>query len=132
MSQDSSFLKTTADSLDTDPEVKSFIYQQILDFNQFVTPDTVVIVLERDPALTYIDDEEEVPMEEQYKHRIAIVLKDGESSIEAEAFSNDVFEAIKSAKDALMARLLEIQDEMESPQDRLTAIKEASENKQVH
>ena len=131
MSQDSSFLKTT---LDTDPEVKSFIYQQILDFNQFVTPDTVVIVLERDPSLTYLDedDEEEVAMEEQYKHRIAIVLKDGESSIEAEAFSNDVFEAIKAAKDTLVARLVEIQNEMESPQDRLSAIKEASENKQVH
>lgn len=135
MSQDSSFLKTTVDALDTDPEVKSFIHQQILEFNQFVTPDTMVIVLERDPSLTYIDDDdddEEVPMDELYKHRIAIVLKDGESSIEAEAFSNDVFEAIKAAKDSLIVRLIEIQGEMENPQDRLTAIKEARENKQVH
>ncbi len=136
MSQDSSFLKTTLETIETDPEVKSFIYQQTLDFNPFVTPETLVVVLARDPGQTYdnIEDEsaEEVPMEEVFNYRIAIVLKDGDSSIEAEAYHNDIFDAIRLAKEQLLARLIEIQEEIENPQDRLSAIKDAQENKQIH
>ncbi|MBY0554488.1 hypothetical protein K2P97_08165 [bacterium] len=146
MSQDSSFLKNTLDLLETDPEVKSYIYQQIVDFNPFVTPETLVMVIARDPQTSYseevgIEDEEEFSdyeaeeqeaMSENYKFRIAIVLKDGEASIEAESFNNDVFEAIRLAKEKLVARLVEIQEEMENPKDRAKAIKEASDNTQVH
>lgn len=146
MSQDSNFLKNTLDLLETDPEVKSYIYQQIVDFNPFVTPETLVMVIARDPQTSYseevgIEDEEEfsdyeaeeqVAIEENYKFRIAIVLKDGEASIEAESFNNDVFEAIRLAKEKLVARLIEIQEEMENPKDRAKAIKEASDNTQVH
>lgn len=146
MSQDSSFLKNTLDLLETDPEVKSYIYQQIVDFNPFVTPETLVMVIARDPQISYseevgIEDEEEFSdyeseeqeaMSENYKFRIAIVLKDGEASIEAESFNNDVFEAIRLAKEKLVARLIEIQEEMENPKDRMKAIKEASDNTQVH
>lgn len=142
MSNDSSFLKTTLDLLETDPEVKSFIYQQIIDFNPFVTPETLVMVIARDPRATYVEgtDEEEEYFEDEdsaaeakeYKYRIAVILKEGENSIEAEAFHDDIFEAIRLAKDRLIDRLLEIQEEVESPQDRINAIKDASENKQIH
>lgn len=142
MSNDSSFLKTTLDLLETDPEVKSFIYQQIIDFNPFVTPETLVMVIARDPRASYaegsdeeedyFDDEETSSEEKQYKYRIAVILKEGENSIEAEAFHDDIFEAIRLAKDRLIDRLLEIQEEIESPQDRINAIKDASENKQIH
>ncbi|MCC2678304.1 MAG: hypothetical protein K0R29_880 [Pseudobdellovibrio sp.] len=142
MSNDSSFLKTTLDLLETDPEVKSFIYQQIIDFNPFVTPETLVMVIARDPRATYaegsdeeeeyFEDEETASEEKQYKYRIAVILKEGENSIEAEAFHDDIFEAIRLAKDRLIDRLLEIQEEVESPQDRINAIKDASENKQIH
>lgn len=144
MSQNSNFLKTTLDRLETDPEVKSFIYQQIVDFNPFVTPDTLVMVIARDPNAQYSTESDEHDEDEQffdeeiedlaknYKYRIAIVLKEGDSSIEAEAFHNDIFEAIRLAKENLIARLLEIQEEVESPQDRINAIKDASENKQIH
>lgn len=147
MSQDSSFLKNTLDLLETDPEVKSYIYQQILDFNAFVTPETLVMVLARDPSTSYTeqvdDDEAAEEMEDYflheeesiaagYKYRLAIILKDGESSIEAEAFHNDIFEAIRLAKEKLMAKLIEIQEEVENPADRINAIKEASSNTQIH
>lgn len=148
MSQDSSFLKTTLDLLEADPEVKSFIYQQIVDFNPFVTPETLVMVIARDPHASYssaaeeaeaedtdflsYEEQEGEALEEDYKYRIAIVLKEGESSIEAEAFNDDIFEAIRLAKETLIVRLLEIQEEIESPQDRMNAIKDASENKQIH
>lgn len=146
MSQDSNFLKNTLDLLETDPEVKSYIYQQIVDFNPFVTPETLVMVIARNPQISYgqdveIEDEEEFSdyeaeeqeaIKESYKYRIAIVLKDGDASIEAEAFNDDVFEAIRLAKEKLVARLIEIQEEMENPKDRMKAIKEASDNTQVH
>lgn len=146
MSQDSSFLKNTLDLLETDPEVKSYIYQQILDFNTFVTPETLVMVLARDPAASYSEQAEGEDAEEMeeyfmheeesiaagYKYRLAIILKDGDSSIEAEAFHNDIFEAIRLAKEKLMAKLIEIQEEIENPADRINAIKEASSNTQIH
>ena len=142
MSDDANFLKTTLDMLETDPEVKSFIYQQILDFNPFVTPETLVMVIARDPIANYSSEDNEVdsestedaeePENRNYRYRIAIVLKEGDNSIEAEAYHNDIFEAIRAAKERLIERLLEIQAEVESPQDRINAIKEASENKQIH
>lgn len=146
MSQDSNFLKNTLDLIETDPEVKSYIYQQIVDFNQFVTPETLVMVIARDPQALYsaqsaqaeteeesdYEIQEQEAVEEGYKYRIAVILKDGESSLEAEAFDDDIFSAIHSAKEKLIQRLVEIQEEVESPQDRIKAIKEASDNTQIH
>lgn len=149
MAHDSNFLKNTLDLLEADPEVKSYIYQQITDFNPFVTPETLVMVIARDPQ-TPDDNEDSDELSEddsfievltekdsaedltKYKYRIAIVLKEGDSSIEAEAYHDDIFEAIRLAKEALIERLLAIQEEVESPQDRMKAIKEASDNKIVH
>ena len=147
MSNDTNFLKNTVDLLESDPEIKSYIYQQILDFNQFVTPETLVMVIARDPNALYsseliaeneefdITDHElqkqEAPAAE-YKYRIAIILKDGDSAIEAEAFHDDVFEAIRLAKENLVARLVEIQEELENPSDRIKAIQEARDNTQIH
>lgn len=148
MSQDSNFLKSTVDLLESDPEIKSYIYQQILDFNPFVTPETLVMVVARDPTAVYIresvptddedlviDDHEETEakaLAAGFKYRIAIILKDGDSAIEAEAFENDIFEAIRLAKENLVARLIEIQEEMEKPADRIKAILEATDNTQIH
>ena len=139
MSQKTNFLKNTLDLLEADPEVKSFIYQQILDFNPFVTPETLVMVIARDPKAVYEPEQEshvfsdEVRLSDhQCKYRIAVILKDGETSIECEAFNNDLFDAIRLAKDKLVARLIEIQEELESPQDRMKAIEEARENKLLH
>jgi hypothetical protein len=139
MSQKTNFLKNTLDLLEADPEVKSFIYQQILDFNPFVTPETLVMVIARDPKAAYEPEQdthdfsdEATASDQNCKYRIAVILKDGDTSIECEAFENDIFDAIRLAKDRLVARLVEIQNEIESPQDRLNAIKEANDNKLVH
>ena len=139
MSQKLNFLKNTLDLLEADPEVKSFIYQQILDFNPFVTPETLVMVIARDPKALYEPEQDSHDVSDeisasdrQCQYRIAVILKDGETAIECEAFNNDLFDAIRTAKDKLVAKLIEIQEELESPQDRMNAIKEASDNKLVH
>lgn len=149
MSQNSNFLKNTLDLLESDTEVKSYIYQQLHDFSPFVTPDTLVMVIARDPTASYAvetadpntDNSDEIVSltteepnlnEAAYKYRIAVILKEGDSAIEAEAFHNDVFEAVRLAKEKLLGRLIEIREEVESPQDRIKAIKEASDNTKIH
>lgn len=146
MSNDTNFLKNTVDLLESDPEIKSYIYQQILDFNPFVTPETLVMVIARDPKAMYpseLSNEEDLDLTDykqpeqeasavEYKYRIAVILKDGDSAIEAEAFHDDVFEAIRLAKEKLVTRLVEIQEELENPSDRIKAIQEARDNTQIH
>lgn len=146
MGRNTNFLKKTLDLIETDPEVKSYIYQQINDFTPFVTPETMVMVVARDPKSSYSADlnienpedlsdfesSEQEAIQGNYKFRIAIVLKEGDTKIEAEAFNNDIFEAIRLAKDNLVSRLVEIQNEVESSQDRIRAIRDASDNTQIH
>ncbi len=142
MSTPSNFLKNTTDLIETSLEIKSFIHQQIIDFGPFITPETLIVVIARDPQSrdTEADVEAEAdlktdlpqPLVHLFKHRIAIVLKEDESSIEAEAVHDDIFEAIKIAKEMLVTQLLEIQHEMESSQDRLVAIQNAKESGQIH
>ncbi len=135
MSLNSNFLKTTSELIESSLEVKSFIHQQILDFSPFITPETLVVVIARDPK--YLDPEDDNDMSDRivsklFNYRIAIVLKEDESSIEAEASHDDIFEAIKLAKELLILKLLEIQNEMESSQERLVAIQQAANTDQVH
>lgn len=140
MSQKRNFLKNTLDLIENDAEVKSYIYQQIMDFTPFVTPETLVMVIARDPNGVYTtqNPDEAVAVDEvdasvrNFKYRIAVVLKDDDTSIEAEAFADNIYEAIYQAKENLVAQLIEIQNEIENPQERMDAIQQASENKPIH
>ena len=119
-------LENTLNLIETDPEVKSFIYQQINEFAPYVTPETLVLVLARDPLA---QQEIEVSAD---NYRIAIVLKEDDASIEAEAYSPNIFDAIRLAKESMLSRLTEIQNKVENSQERLNAIKDAGNNSQVH
>lgn len=135
--QPTTSLKDTLHLIETDPEVKSFVYQQINEFSPYVTPETNVIVLARDPEDAYADEDHIIStdldsVDDHYEYRIAIVLKEADATLEAEGFGHDIFDAITAAKEAMLQRLSEIQDEVESPQDRLNAIQQATENPQVH
>ena len=129
-------LENTLSLLESDTELKSFIYQQINDLTEFLTPETSVLVLARDPMEAYNDEthiiSEDESKEKPYLYRIAIILKENDSTIEAEGFGDDIYDAIKFAKEALFSRLAEIRDEVESPQDRINAINQAANNVQVH
>ena len=135
--QETTSLQDTLHLIETDPEVKSFVYQQINEFSPYVTPETNVIVLARDPEDAYADEDHVISSDldsadDHYEFRIAIVLKEAEATLEAEGFGHDIFDAITAAKEAMLQRLSEIQEEVESPQDRLNAIQQATENPQVH
>ncbi|WP_413576041.1 hypothetical protein ACLVWU_16785 [Bdellovibrio sp. HCB290] len=116
----------TIQLIEENPEVKSFIYQMINEFDGFVTPETVVTVVARNPkklALQYETEGKEFNRRDLSKlFRIAIVLTEGDAKVEAEGVHSDIYQAIKLAKDNLMLKLVEIQDSVVSHQDRLVEI----------
>ena len=134
MSSKAKFIKQTASLLESNKEIKSYINQQILDFEPFITPDTTILVIARDPALKDAEENETETstVVKNCAHRIVIILKEDDSSIEAEAFHDNIYAAIKLAKDKLVEDLLAIQNEMENSQERLNAIQQASSSDQVH
>ena len=113
--------------IETNSEVKSYIYQQVAEFNPYVTPDTLIVVIARDPKELHVNstdleinhfDEghnfDGLSHEElsKYKHRIAIVLEENGTTLEAEAYHDDIYEAIKLAKMSLIERLSKWQEEI--------------------
>lgn len=130
-------LEETLLLIETDPDIKSFVYQQINEFTPYVTPETNIVVLARSAEEAYADESHVISSDfdsadHHYAYRIAIVLKEDDTTLEAEGFGHDIFDAITAARDAMLQRLSEIQAEIESPQDRLKAIQQATENTQVH
>ncbi|MEK2646921.1 hypothetical protein [Bdellovibrio sp. BCCA] len=129
-------LNPTIQLIEQNPEVKSFIYQQISEFEPFVTPQTVVAVVARDPkklALQYETDGKEFTREGLKKlYRIAIVLNESGTTVEAEGVHQDIFEAIKAAKDNLLTKLVAIQDSVISQQDRIIEINHYLQHPVLH
>lgn len=126
----------TIQLIEENPEVKSYIYQMIAEFDGFVTPETVVTVVARNPkklALQYETEGKEFNRRDLSKlYRIAIVLSDGEAKVEAEGVHQDIYLAIKLAKDNLMLKLVEIQDSVVSHQDRLVEINHYLQHPTLH
>jgi len=122
--------------LDENPEIRSFIYQQIVDFEPYVTPQTTVAVMVKDPMKLQVQLETEgkdISKKQLAKmYRIAIVLKEDETKITEEALHADIFEAIKLAKAKLIKKLEMIQDHVISQQDRIQQINDALANPHIH
>ncbi len=116
-------------------EIQSYIYQQIAEFEPFISPETLVLVIARDPHQIGEENSEDFKFETDEQksiHRIAIILKEDDASIEAEALHDNIFEAIRYAKEILLQKLIEIQNEVDNPKERLNAIQQASSNEQIH
>jgi hypothetical protein len=132
----STLLKPTIQVLDKNPEVKSFIYQMISEFDQFVTPQTIVTVTAKDPrklSLQYEAEGKIISTQELRRlYRISIELNEGDAKAEAEGVHEDIFQAIKIAKDNLLLQLIAIQDSVVSQQDRLIEINHYLQPMVVH
>ena len=118
------------------PDVKSYIYQQIAEFDGFVTPDTTITVVARDPlklALQYEAEGKEYTKAGLKKlYRIGIVLQEGDAKVEAEGVHENIFKAVAMAKDNLLEKLIEIQDSVVSQQDRLIEINHFLQHPNLH
>lgn len=129
-------LNPTIELIEHNPEVKSYIYQQIVDFEPFVTPQTVIAVVARDSnelSVQYETEGKEFSQEDlKNLYRIAIVLTDNGTSVEAEGVHEDIYEAIKLAKDSLLKELISIQDSVISQQDRIIEINHYLQSHNLH
>lgn len=129
-------LNQNIEHLEKDPEVRSFIYQQIADFEAFVTPTTTVAVIAKNPVDLYqaaSDSGVDVSKKDLAKmYRIAIVLSENGTKLEAEAVDYDIFNAIKRAKDFLLKKLITIQDHIISNNERLSEINQYLQNPIKH
>ncbi len=126
----------TEQLIQNDPDLKSFVYQQIAEFQPYVTPSTIAAVIAKDP--------QKLAMEFELKgqgrsasqlallHRVSIRLKDGDSTIQQEAHHENIYEAIRMAKEKLLIRLDEIQDTVISKKDRIDEINQALQNQFKH
>ena len=127
---------TLAAVLDENPEIRSFIYQQIVDFEHYVTPQTMVSVMAKDPLKLKEKLEAEGESVNKKKlakmYRISIVLKEDDTKIQEEGLHEDIFEAIKLAKNKLIKRLEAIQDQVISHQERIEQINQALTNPNIH
>jgi ribosome-associated translation inhibitor RaiA len=132
--------------IETDSEVKSYIYQQVADFNPYVTPETLIMVIARDPKELHVNstdleinhfdeghNNEGLSHDElsKYKHRIAIVLEEDGVTLEAEAYHDDIYEAIKQAKTSLLERLAKWHEEVAVENEKKNP-KPTSHNGQLH
>lgn len=123
-------------TLEDSPEVKSYVYQQIAEFAPYVTPQTVVSVVLKDPkklALQYEAEGKKVDIEDLKSHyRISITLREADAKIAAEGVDKNIFMAIRLAKDQLLQKLMAIQDNVVSQQERNIAIHQAMQNNMIH
>ncbi len=118
--------KSSFDLSNVSSEVKSYIYQTILEFEHFTTPETVVAVVAKDPLklVSQLDAAGEDYDRKELKkmHRISISLVEDGTKIEEEGLALDIYDAIKMAKDKLITILTEMQDSAISNQDRTMQI----------
>jgi hypothetical protein len=127
---------TLAAVLEENPEIRSFIYQQIVEFEHFVTPQTMVAVMAKDPLKLQAKLEAEGKTVNKKKlakmYRISIALKEDDTKIQEEGLHEDIFEAIKIAKGKLIKKLEAIQDQIITHQERIEQINQALSNPNIH
>ena len=116
------------------PEVRSYIYQTILEFEPYTTPNTTVTIVAKDPKKLVnepgFDDMDPKLLRRMW--RIAIVISEEGTKIEQEGVHEDIYEAIRLAKNKLLKELSEIQDSILSNQDRIMQINNALAGHQLH
>ena len=115
-------------------EVRSYIYQMLMDFEPFTTPTTSVAVIAKDPLklLNKHGFEDHDPKKLRHMWRISITLSEDGTKVEEEALHEDIYVAIRMAKDKMVKTLSEIQDDVVTTQDRMMQIQSALAGKQQH
>lgn len=118
------------------PEIKSYIYQVLMEFEPFTTPTTTVAVTAKDPLKLIKSmeangvDYDRTELKSMY--RISIALIEDGTKIEEEGLHEDIYQAIKMAKDNLVKVLIEIQDSVVTAQDRTMQINSVRQTGEVH
>ncbi len=125
-------LKDRVDLDNVSPEVKSYIYQVISEFEPFTTQETQIAVIAKDPLklISQLEangvDYDRTELKKMF--RISISLSEDGAKLEEEGVHEDIYVAIRIAKDNMLKVLNEIQDTVLSNQDRHMQINDALGN----
>jgi len=143
--------KSNIDLRNIDPEVRSYIYQMLVDFEPYTSPTTQLSVSAKDPLALLTENEPEADEEIEMKYyldhpdhsrlteddlknqwRISIALVDEGTRIEEEGLDLDIFVALRKAKTKLLEHLNAIHDDVLSPAERVSQIQSALDKTQIH
>lgn len=128
--------KSQDDLIDLGPEVKSYIYQTIIEFEPYSTPQTQVSVIAKNPLRLrkqLLEDGVDIPKQKLQKMwRISISIFENGARVEQEALHENILEAIKAAKDKILKVLGDMQDRAISSSDRQQQINDARQNVWLH
>ncbi len=109
-------------------ELRAYIYQQLAEFQPYVTAETVIEVIADDSAEwleRQLQNGEAVDRDGiKGKFLIRIVLIDGGSKLQGTGVATDVYSAIRVSKENLLKLLIDIQEKVISTKDRLMEIHE--------
>lgn len=123
------------DLADVNPEVLSYVYQSLMEFQPYTTDTTEMAVIAKNPLkLLKTTDADSLPPRNELKKmfRISISLADQGTKIEAEGLDHDIFVAIRIAKDKLLRELETIHDSVVSNSERNQQIQSAMGGHSVH
>ncbi len=119
-----------------DPDLKSYILQTITEFEPFTTPETMVAVVAKDPLKLkkqYLENGQDWDAKKMKKlHRVSIALFEDKAKVEEEALGEDLYQAIRGAKEKLLIKLGAIHDQVISSSERDSQIQSVLANTQLH
>lgn len=123
-------LHSQLDLEDLGPEVKSYIYQVLTEFEPYTTEDTMVMVIAKDPLKIRSSDVivGEIPKSRKKlakMYRLCIRISEDGEKLEAEGIDADIFVALRKASDSLLKTLAAIHDTMVDSKERNQQIREA-------
>lgn len=125
---------TEVDVTQVHPEVLSYVYQTLMEFEPYTTETTEVAVVAKDPLKLEKRGELVDMSRDEVKglYRINISLSDQGSRIEAEGVDKNIYTAIRLAKELLLKELQRIHDSVVSQAERTEQIQSAKNGQQIH
>lgn len=119
---------------DLSPEVRAYIFQTLMEFEPYTSPNTTVAVVAKNPLKLKDDPRFEEMSQDELSQlwRISIALTEEGTTIQAEGVAQDIYAAIREATHNLVKQLSEIHDQVISTQDRMMQIQNATSGTQLH
>ena len=90
-----------------DRSQKAYIYQQLVDFEFFLTPQSALVI-----------EHCRLTDKEKKNHKVCITLMEGNTALKSEAEGCHLFDAIQNAKKQLMSHLQKMQENVINSKER--------------
>jgi ribosomal subunit interface protein len=119
--------QTLSPNINTTPEVRAFIYQQLTDLEGLLPQGSNVNIVVEDPALLSKAKKPKI-----FKKKVMIQLETEAGNIVVESEHKDVFKAISLAKETLRGQLTTLESFLGGAEDRDQKIEDILAHKILH